>query len=56
MKSDFKHNGFTYELIIRPYKKGKAKHEAIKWQTGYRNLWKRISYEEYLKAKAVISQ
>lgn len=47
----FRKNGFTYELFIRPWKKGKAKYEAIKWETGLRNLWERISYEEYLKAK-----
>ena len=26
--------------------------KAIKWQTGFRNLWERISYEEFLKAKS----
>jgi hypothetical protein len=49
--ADFRRNGFTYELIVRPWKKGKAKYEAIKWLSGYRNFWERISYEEYLKQK-----
>lgn len=50
--ADFIYKGFTYELIIRPWKKGKAKYEAIKWQTGFRNLWDRISYDEFLKVKS----
>ncbi len=48
----FRYKGFTYELIIRPWKKGDAKYEAIKWQTGFRNLWERISYSEFLKIKS----
>ncbi len=52
--ADFEYNGFTYELIIRPWKKGKAKYEAIRWQTGFRNLWERISYDEFLKIKSSI--
>ena len=47
--ADFRHKGFTYEVIIRPWKKGKAKYEIIKWKTGFRNLWSRISYDEFLK-------
>lgn len=50
--ADFRHNGFTYELIIRPWKKGKSKYEAIKWHTGFKNLWSRIPYEEYMKIQA----
>ena len=49
--SDFTHKGFSYELIIRPWKKGNKKYEAIKWVQGFRNLWERISYEEYNKIK-----
>lgn len=50
--ANFKHKGFTYELIIRPWKKGNKKYEAIKWVNGFRNLWERISYEEYLEIKS----
>lgn len=50
--ANFKHKGFTYEVIIRPWKKGKAKYEAIKWENGLRNFWERISYDEYLNAKS----
>ena len=50
--ADFRHIGFTYEVIIRPWKKGKAKYEIIKWKTGFRNLWSRISYDEFLKVKS----
>ena len=50
--ADFRHKGFTYEVIVRPWKKGKAKYEVIKWQTGFRNLWSRISYDEFLKVKS----
>jgi len=48
---DFKHDGFSYVLYIRPWKKGNTKYEAIKYETGFRNLWDNISYEEYLSAK-----
>jgi len=50
--ADFRYKGFTYELITRGWKKGKAKYEAIKWETGFRNFWQRISYNEYLKDKS----
>lgn len=39
-----------YEIYIRPWKKGRAKYECIKYPKGYRNLWERISLEEYNKA------
>ena len=51
--ADFKHNGFSYELIIRGWKKGNAKYEAIKWRTGLRKLWERISYEDYKTIKSI---
>lgn len=50
--ADFKYKGFTYELILRPWKTGKSKIETIKWKTGYRNLWERISYDEFEKVKS----
>ena len=47
-----KHNGFTYEVYIRPWKKtSKGRFEAIKYKTGFRNLWERITYQEYLEVK-----
>lgn len=49
--ANFKYRGFTYELIIRPWKRGKAKYEALKWKTGFRNLWERISFEEFEKSR-----
>ena len=48
--TDFKHKGFTYQLFIRPWKK-KGKYEAIKWKTGLKFTWERISYIDYMKAK-----
>lgn len=47
----FRRNGFTYDLWFKPWRKGKVKHEALKWKTGDKNTWERISYAEYLKAK-----
>lgn len=47
----FKYKGFTYDLVIRPWKKGDAKYEALKWKGNLKFTWERISYEEYLKAK-----
>lgn len=49
--ADFKHNGFTYEKIVRPWRKGKSRVECIKWVTGFRNLWERITIEEYESVK-----
>jgi len=49
--SIFTYKEFTYELIIRPWKKRKSKYEIIRWPIGFKNLWERISYQEYLKIK-----
>jgi hypothetical protein len=43
-----KHKGYTYTVYVRPWKKGKARHEVIKYPNGYRNLWERVAYSEYL--------
>jgi hypothetical protein len=51
--ADFKHNGFSYELIIRGWKKGIAKYEAIKWRNGFPKLRERISYEDYKTIKSI---
>lgn len=38
--SSFTFKGFTYDLWIRPSKKGKAnKYEALKWKTGLKCTW-----------------
>ena len=49
--SNLKYKGYTYELIVRPWKKGNSKYECIKWINGFRNLWERITYNEYLQIK-----
>ena len=54
MMADFKYNGFSYELIIRPWKTKTSKYEAIRWVNGLRNLWGIIPYDEYLKIKSLI--
>lgn len=48
----FRYKGYTYDLYIKPWKKGNKKYEALKWETGYRCTWKRILYKEYLEAKS----
>jgi hypothetical protein len=47
----FRFKGFTYDLWVRPWKKGKAKYEALKWKTGFKCTWGRISFEEFEKAR-----
>jgi hypothetical protein len=50
--ASFRLKGFTYDLWVRPWKKGKAKYEALKWVTGMkRPTWERISFEEFEKAR-----
>ena len=46
---DFRRKGFSYETITHTGKKNKYEH--IKWESGYRNFWTRITEQEYLKAK-----
>ncbi len=50
--ANFKYQGFTYEIITRVWKKGNTRYECIKWKTGLRNFWERISYDDYLKVKS----
>ncbi len=47
----FTYRGFVYEVITRPWKKGDSKFEVIRWEVGYKNLWERISYKDYLEIK-----
>jgi Icc-related predicted phosphoesterase len=49
--TDFKHKGFTYELITKILGKGKVTRETIRWKNGFRNFWERISLKEYEEAK-----
>jgi hypothetical protein len=44
-----KYKGYTYIVYIRPWKKKVGRHEVIKYPNGYRNLWERIPYKEYLE-------
>lgn len=47
----FRSKGFTYDLYVKPWKKGKYRYECLRWETGFRNFWERISYEEFEKAR-----
>lgn len=52
MMSTFRYKGFTYDLWIKPWKKGNKKYEALKWQTGQKKATcERIPYEHFLKMK-----
>jgi len=44
----FRKGKYTYEIIIHTGKKRKM--EYLKWITGFRNLWERISEKEYKEA------
>ena len=52
---NLKYKGFTYTVIIRPWKKGKSKYEVIKYKTGFRNLWSRTNIDEYNKVSKLIA-
>lgn len=43
------YKGYTYTIITRPWLNGSRRYEAIKFVTGFRNLWERISFNEYKK-------
>lgn len=36
----------SYKITLE---EGKARFECIKWKIGFRNLWNRISYDEFEK-------
>lgn len=44
-------DGFTYQVYIRPWKNGLSRYEVIRWETGFKCTWERVSYTEYLKIK-----
>lgn len=50
-----RHKGFSYSVIIRPWRKGKKKYEVIKKEIGNRSNWCRISIDEYLKIKKMLA-
>jgi hypothetical protein len=53
----FNYKGHTYDLYIRPWrKKNKGRYEALKWITGLKCTWERISIEEYNEARANATQ
>ena len=52
MSIDLRYKGYSYEVIIKPWKKGNKRYEVIRWMSGFRNLWERISYADYLKVKS----
>ena len=47
----FKHEGFCYDLFVRPWKKGDARYEALRWPIGQKHLWEHIPYKQYIEAK-----
>ncbi len=49
--SCFRYKGFTYDLWVRPWKKGRVKYEALKWKTGLKCTWERIPFNEFEKAR-----
>jgi hypothetical protein len=50
--AEFRYNGYTYDLWIKPWKKGNRKYEALRWKTGMKKAtWERIPYEHFLKMK-----
>jgi hypothetical protein len=49
MSIDLKYKGYCYEVIIKPGRR--RKYEVIKWKTGFRNLWERISYNQFINIK-----
>lgn len=52
----FRHNGYTYDLWIRPWEKGNKKYEALRWKTNRKkSTWERIPYEHFLKVKNKIN-
>ena len=49
--ANLRFEGFTYQVIIKPWKKGNKRFEILKYPNGLRNLWERISKIEYDKIK-----
>lgn len=49
--AEFRFEGYTYDLWIKPWKKGNKKYEALRWKTGLKCTWERIPYELFVKIK-----
>lgn len=49
--AEFRFEGYTYDLWIKPWKKGNRKYEALRWKTGWKCTWERIPYELFIKMK-----
>lgn len=49
--AEFTYNGFTYDLWVKPWKKGNKKYEVIRWEKGLKCTWEKISYELFIKMK-----
>lgn len=53
---DLKLDGFTYTVVERNWKKGNSRFEVIKFKTGFRNLWERVTVSVYNEVKRKISE
>jgi len=49
--AEFRYKGFTYDLWMKPLKKGNRKYESLRWKTGLKCTWERIPYELFIKMK-----
>lgn len=41
------HNGMTYKVIVKPWKKGDKRFEVIKHPRNFSNLWERTTLADY---------
>ena len=49
--AEFRFEGYTYDLWIKPWNKGNRKYESLRWKTGLKCTWERIPYELFVKMK-----
>jgi len=49
--AEFRYKGYTYDLWIKPWKKGNRKYECLRWKTGDKPSWEKIPYNLFLKMK-----
>lgn len=48
------HDGYTYEIYIRPWKRAnKGRFECVRWKTGIRATWEHISHEDYKRVEQI---
>lgn len=50
---NIKYNGYTYTVYIKR-KGSKIFYEVIKYVTGFRNLWNRVTIDEYNRISKLI--